>query len=90
MNVTDLLDLDGMLFVWPDEVEGSFWMKDTLIPLDIAFFTGEGAVVGVLTMEPCRTDPCETYSVGAPFRYALEARVGALAGLSDGAVLSFD
>ena len=90
MNVTDLLDLDGMVFVWSDEVEWSFWMKDTLIPLDIAFFDGDGAVVGVLTMEPCRTDPCETYEVGVPFRFALEARAGALGELSDGAVLSFD
>jgi uncharacterized membrane protein (UPF0127 family) len=87
MNVTDLLDLDGMVFVWQEEVQGSFWMKDTLIPLDIAFFDGDGAVVAVLTMQPCVTDSCEQYSPGIPFRYALEARSGALSDLADGARL---
>ena len=38
MNVSDLPEGTGMLFVFPEEKMGSFWMKDTLIPLDIAFF----------------------------------------------------
>jgi hypothetical protein len=35
IGVTDLASLDGMLFYWRHEASGGFWMKDTLIPLDI-------------------------------------------------------
>jgi uncharacterized membrane protein (UPF0127 family) len=89
MNVEDLLDLDGMVFVWEHEVEGTFWMKDTLIPLDIAFFDDAGALLGVLTMQPCTAEPCESYGIGMPFQYALEARAGALADVSGGSRLEF-
>ena len=88
MFVTDLGDLDGMLFVFEADTAGTFWMKDTLIPLEIAFFAASGAFVGSLAMEPCGSqDPCPTYGPGAPYRYALEAPVGSLAGLADGVVL---
>ena len=76
MNVPDLLDLDGMLFVFGDESTGGFWMKDTLIPLDIAFFDGSGAYVDGFAMEPCTTDDCPTYRSGASYRYALEMAAG--------------
>ena len=46
MNVTDLPEGAGMLFVFPEEKMGSFWMKDTLIPLDIAFFDANRRLVG--------------------------------------------
>jgi uncharacterized membrane protein (UPF0127 family) len=88
MFVTDLGDLDGMLFVFDTPSSGSFWMKNTLIPLDIAFFRGDGTLVAVLEMEPCGDqDPCPTYGPGADYRYALEAPAGALIGLDPAATL---
>jgi len=78
MGVTDLGDLDGMLFVFAADTETPFWMKDTLIPLDVAFFGADGELVDLLRMEPCLGDPCPTYRAGGPYRYALEAPAGGL------------
>ena len=72
MNVTKLGDLDGMLFTFDADTSGGFWMKDTLLPLDIAFFDSEGGFVDGFVMEPCDTDDCPTYFPGGPYRYALE------------------
>jgi len=79
MGVTDLGSLDGMLFVFPVDSDGGFWMKNTLIPLDIVFFTVDGGFVDALTMAPCTEDPCPTYRPGGSYRYALEAPAGDLA-----------
>ncbi len=87
MNVTDLGSLDGMLFVFPEAVTAEFWMKDTLIPLDIAFFDGGGDFVDKLTMVPCEADPCPTYPAAGPYRYALEAPEGGLEILGPGSTL---
>ena len=77
MNRESLPEDCGMAFLYFEEITGGFWMKDTLIPLSIAFFDKEGVVVGVLDMEPCEEDPCETYSPGVPFVGALEVNQGA-------------
>ena len=79
MGVTDLGGLDGMLFVFQADSEGGFWMKNTLIPLDIVFFTADGGFVDALTMVPCVEDPCPTYRPDGSYRYALEALAGDLA-----------
>jgi len=76
MGVTDLGGLDGMLFVFQSESTGGFWMKDTLIPLDIAFFDAGGVLVDVLTMEPCTADPCPSYRPSGPYLTAVEAPAG--------------
>ena len=73
MFVTDLGDLDGMLFVFDADLEGGFWMKNTLIPLDIVWFDSDGKWVGAETMPPCEADPCPTFGPGALYRYAVEA-----------------
>ena len=80
MGVTDLGDLDGMLFYWRHQANGGFWMKDTLIPLDIVWFAEDGSYAGRASMIPCESDPCPTYSPeGDPdYRYAIEARPGDL------------
>ena len=76
MNVESMGDLDGMVFVWDDPRPVSFWMKETVIALDIGFFDSEGVLFRVLSMTPCAADPCPTYPSQAPTRYALEARPG--------------
>ena len=73
MFVEDLGDLQGMVFVFEQERSGGFWMKNTLIALDIAFFDAAGTYVGGLTMEPCDVAPCPTYDVGRSYGFALEA-----------------
>ena len=66
----------GMVFLYPEPHRGSFWMKDTLIPLDIAFYDGRGRILRILTMQPCRRDPCTLYDPNVAFRGALEVRAG--------------
>lgn len=78
MGVSDLGDLDGMLFVFDAEVTVAFVMRNTLIPLDIAFFDAEGVEVDRLEMVPCSKEPCRLYGAAAGFRYALEMPAGTM------------
>jgi len=65
---------DGMLFVFPEETNGGFWMKNTLVPLTIAFFDAQGKRVRKLSMTPCRQASCPIYSPRRSYRFALELR----------------
>jgi uncharacterized membrane protein (UPF0127 family) len=65
---------DGMLFVFPSDTTGGFWMKNTLVPLRILFFDARGKRVRALRMTPCREDPCRIYEPGRRYRFALELR----------------
>nr|MDE0501642.1 DUF192 domain-containing protein [bacterium] len=76
MGVTSLGGLDGMLFAWDSPVQVSFWMKDTLIPLEIGFFDESGSLFLVVHMVPCQADPCPRYPSESPVLYALEALPG--------------
>lgn len=76
MGVDDLLSLDGMIFVFSQDVSTGFWMKNTLIPLDIAFFTVDGEYVDGFTMDPCLEDSCPVYKPSGVYRYALEMAAG--------------
>jgi len=61
----------GMLFVFPEEAERSFWMKNTLIPLDIIFIDEDNTIVKVHHADPCSKDPCKLYSANNT-QYVLE------------------
>ena len=82
------LDQDsGMAFLYPTAQDhGPFWMKNTKIPLSIAFFDGRGEIRKILDMEPCLRDPCPTYDPGVAYRGALETNLGWLAerGIKEG------
>jgi uncharacterized protein len=65
----------GMLFVYPDERELSFWMKNTLIPLSIAYIDSEGRIVDILDMKPLDDRPPH-YLSSEPVQYALEVNKG--------------
>ena len=67
----------GMVFLYPAPHRGGFWMKDTLIPLDIAFADARGKILRILTMQPCRADPCRIYEPNVSYRAALEVNAGA-------------
>ena len=66
----------GMLFVFDKEEPKTFWMKNTLIPIDIIFISSGKKIVSFETMEPCAADPCVIYSSGRPAQYALEVNKG--------------
>jgi uncharacterized membrane protein (UPF0127 family) len=76
MGVEHLPADEGMAFVYEGSVEHTFWMKDTLIPLSIAFVDADGRVVGVLDMEPCEADPCPRYGIENSYVMAIETNRG--------------
>jgi len=90
MGVTELGGLDGMLFVFEADSESGFWMRDTLIPLDIAFFAFDRIFVDKLTMVPCTTDDCPLYQATGRYRYAIEAPEGDLGFVTDASTLRID
>jgi len=63
----------GMLFVFPAEQRLQFWMKDTIIPLDIAFLRSDGHIVKTHTMAPLET---RLYPSMMPALMALEVNAG--------------
>src|SRR5438046_550272 len=66
----------GELFQFDGPVDAPFWMKDTLIPLSIAFVGPDGRIVDIQDMEPCLRDPCPLYRSARPFAEAVEANRG--------------
>lgn len=78
----------GMLFLFDSDEQGGFWMKNTLLPLSIAYVASDGSIVSSTDMDPCPPDEqrCPTYSAGGPYRYAVEVPKGTLADVGlDGA-----
>ncbi len=63
----------GMLFVYQEPCEPHFWMKDTNVPLSVAFIKGDGTIVRITRMEP---NSLQRLGPGEPVRYALEVRQG--------------
>ena len=76
MEVESLAMNEGMLFMFEKSEPLTFWMKNTLIPLDIIFFDGQGRVIGVDSMVPCLEDPCLRYTSSGPANIALEVPAG--------------
>lgn len=66
----------GMVFLHAEPVTSGFWMKDTLIPLSVAFWDESETILQILDMEPCRTDQCTIYTPGAPWVGAVEVNQG--------------
>ncbi len=79
----------GMLFVFDQEQDLNFWMKDTIIPLDIAYARSDGTIVKIHTMTPLDTR-FNQYPSGDPARYALEVNAGVFAakGIGEGDVIA--
>jgi uncharacterized membrane protein (UPF0127 family) len=74
---TCLKDGYGMLFVFEDEDIRSFWMKNTLISLDIIYLNKDRQVVDLhSSVPPCRSDPCPSYTSALPARFVLEIKGG--------------
>ena len=77
MQRTSLGALDGMLFVFDAPGLHAFWMKDTLIPLDMLWLDASGKVVSIAeSVPPCKTPECPTYPPRAAASYVLEVNAG--------------
>jgi uncharacterized membrane protein (UPF0127 family) len=68
---------DGMLFVYEDPGYHAMWMKNTLIPLSVAFIDGNGVILNIVDMEPQTED---THTAAGPARFAIETNRGWFAG----------
>lgn len=79
MYRTELALDHGMLFLFSEEKQRVFWMKNTKIPLDIIFVDGSGRIVDIKeNFEPCVVSDCEKY-YSLPALYALEVNAGFVA-----------
>ena len=82
MTVTDLSGYPGMVFVFPSDSQGGFWMRNTPMPLSIAYLDADGAIVSTADMAPCDDDPaCPSYPATGPYRFTVEVPQGQLASL---------
>jgi uncharacterized protein len=75
MDRTTLGENRGMLFVYPEERELSYWMKNTLIPLSIAFIDSESRIIDIQDMKPLDDVPPH-YVSAEPAQQALEVNQG--------------
>jgi uncharacterized membrane protein (UPF0127 family) len=88
-----LADDRGMIFLFPQAGEYPFWMKNTLIPLDMIWIDAEHRIVHIAhDVPPCKADPCPNYPPNAKASSVLELAAGVAAKhhLADGNVLRFE
>lgn len=85
----ELGENDGMLFVFADDKERSFWMRNTLVPLSIAYLDADRKVVRIRDMMPLVENG---YTSGRPARFALEVNKGWFTehGVTEGQTLAFE
>ena len=73
MHLREMPTHEGMLFVFDEPSPQCFWMRNTLIPLSIAFLADDGTVVNIADMKPQSDD---SHCSAKPVRYALEMNQG--------------
>jgi uncharacterized membrane protein (UPF0127 family) len=76
MGVSSLPANYGMLFVFNERVQPAFWMKDTLIPLEVVFMSKQGYIKAIIAMQPLSED---IHTAPEPLPYALELPQGWMA-----------
>lgn len=89
-GMTGFQGADGMLFDFDADIDASavvFVMDGVAFPLDIAWFTDSGELVGTASMAVCPAKPCPTYAAPGPYRWAIEAPPGAFDALPRDATL---
>lgn len=74
MNRKSLSQNSGMLFIFPDEQIRTFWMKNTLIPLDMIFMNTKKIIVGIVYNAVPQT--LDLRRVDTPAQYVLEVNAG--------------
>ncbi len=74
---TDLPEDRGMLFIFERPGKNQFWMKNTLIPLDILWMDDRKRIIHIaFQVPPCKLDPCPVYGPAADSHYVLEVKAG--------------
>jgi uncharacterized membrane protein (UPF0127 family) len=84
MEVTDpaLGGYDGMVFRYDTDVNEQYWMRNTRMPLSIAYVDSAGQLVSAVDMAPCEDSPdCQDYPAAGPYRTAIEVPQGKLPSL---------
>lgn len=71
---TQMADTHGMIFVFAEKEDHSFWMHNTCIPLDMLYIDEDGLIVGIEENTPTLSD--DTFSVGCASKYVLEVNAG--------------
>lgn len=80
MNRESMPANHGMIFEFTGEASRNFWMKNTLIPLDMIWINAEKTIVDIQAAEPCKVEKCPIYSGKVPAQYVLELNQGVLRG----------
>ena len=73
MHRTEMAEDAGMLFIFPNDVRTGFWMRNTNIPLDIAYIGADGRVQEIRAAKPLDET---VLTPAAPYRYVLEVNQG--------------
>ncbi len=94
-NVDSMGGADGMVFVRDQPTSGAFWMKDTFLPLSIAFFGGDGSFIDAVDMAPCTSESdsdCLRYPTPSNYVLALEVHQGELQrfGVGEGSAVALN
>ena len=83
----------GMIFFFESDGVYPFWMKNTLIPLDMIWIDDQKKIVHIApNVPPCKADPCPSVPAGANAKYVLEVAAGVAArhNLANGQTLRFE
>ena len=73
MNRPEMAPQHGMLFIFTEDATHCMWMRNTLLPLSVAFLDGDGRIINIEQMQP-RTE--DNHCAAKPARYALEMNLG--------------
>ena len=84
MEVEELPAGAGMWFVYEEDRTGAFWMKNTLVPLDITYVGEDDRIVSIADAVPCEADPCPTYPPEGTYHNVLEVPAGWLDSIGAG------
>lgn len=76
MNRTYMAENSWMVFVFDQSDLHSFWMENTLIPLDMLRIDDQFTVVHIVTAQPCKAEPCQIYTPDVAAKYVLEINAG--------------
>jgi len=76
MYRTSLEENEGMLFIFEEPAKHGFWMRNTLIPLDIIWLNERKKIIHIATAQPCMEDSCPSFVPKQNALYVIEVNAG--------------